>query len=661
MAKSNEETLVLLKQWRGEVRKLNRDLMSRVAENYRFAVGLQWDSEDVSALNDAGKPHLTYNEILPKLNTLFGEYLSNTFEPSVQPKRRGTATAGMVLAKMLKHIMDLCDGNFEEAAMMLDGITTGIGNVAIDIDDTKDLFNGDIVLRRISPFDVEWDWTSSDYNPDVSCRFVTERWEWTREQLKLQYPNMAAEIDSGQLGGKEDDIADMNEDSSIEHDEQISGLGIDKGAIQASQQLYTVRQTWWKEHERKTVLLDNEQQKVVTVNPAKMGIAQELLAVNPGRFSTKELVLPTLVKTVYCGDLVLENIRNPFGPNINRFPIRRFFPYYFDGYWLSPVDSMKDPQRETNKRISQTLHAINSIVRFFFLNKEQGGAKRKDIDAFLRQETQVVPYGTQPPELVVPNLMGVVASLTELGKVNIDQIGRVSGVTDPSQGRSEYSGQSGTAVNALITEFKQGSRHVFLNMARTRQQVYELMVEMVCNTEVFSIAEMRELVEGDELITRQVLKEIGKQLPPKPQVPPQPNPQALAFVDQVKPGSGAMVQMAFERAVEKFQQDSEQYEMQSQSMAGKYVFDQIRSLSFGRYGVKVSSRAASQTINLLSFYLMVEMRKMGMMVPDDILYKMADLPENIKDELIERSKQMQGAALAMQSQPQQPPQKQGAA
>lgn len=637
------DNLAKLKEWTSAVRNLNRDFMDRVAENYRFTVGLQWNPDDVEALDEAGKPHLTYNEILPKLNVLVGEYFENVFEPSILPRRKGTATAGYILQKLLKHCMDLCNGNFEEAAMFLDGISTGIGNIAIDIDDTNDPFNGDAIIRRVSPFNVEWDWSSSDYNPDVSCRFVTEKWWWDINQMVLQYPKKERDLKDAALDRNDDfdHISDLMADRNTGGDyEDVTGAATDLDGVRRQRKEYLVRQTWWKEQERRPHLLDKDEQKRVVVAANKLAMAKQMVAMNPQRYAIKDLVTTTLIKTVYCGDLVLEEVRDPFGANCTRFPIRRFFPYYFDGYWLSPVDSMKDPQREMNKRISQTLHVINSIVRFFFLNKQTGGAKRGEIESFLRQETQVVNYDTEKPELVVPNLFSAITSLSNLSSSNMDIMSRVSSINDIAQGRSEYAGQSGKAIDSLASQFKTSSRHVFSNMSRTRQAVYECLVDLICNTEIYSEWEIKQLVDRDDVVTRQVMNEIQGKLPKPPQPPKQPNPQAIQLVDAMKPGSGALVTMTFEKALAAYQEQKSNYDNAVEVVANKYVYEQIRSLSLGRYGVRISQKPMSQSISLAIFGMMLEMRKMGMVIPDDIMFKASELPEGIKDELIERYQQM---------------------
>jgi hypothetical protein len=57
-------------------------------------------------------------------------------------------------------------------------------------------------------------------------------------------------------------------------------------------------------------------------------------------------------------------------------------------------------------------------------------------------------------------------------------------------------------------------------------------------------------------------------------------------------------------------------------------------------------------MRLALFQTMLEARKMGLTVPDDIIFEASDWPEKIKAKLAERIKQMQMQASAQPQQPQ---------
>lgn len=663
---SDQDTIAQLKEWHSSVRTENRDFMARVAENFRFATLWQWgdissavtDEQVKEELQRSKKPALTYNEILPKLNILYSQFLENLFEPSVSPRRSGTATAAYVLKALLKHIMDLCDGNYEDAQTFLDGITGGIGNIAVERDYKNNPLSGDIILRRISPFDVLWDWGSSDYNPDKSCRFVTEKWYWTKEQMLLEYPKKPEEINTGGLTEPDnydtDDITGKQAGTGGDYEDAVlrSDSATDRSEIRRSSKQYEVKQTWWKKHERGPVFIDRVTEKKIVISSAKgaMEQAKARVALEKERYLIRDEINESLVSTTYSGAVMLEEKVNPNGPNCTKYPIRRYFPYYFDGVWFGPVDNLKDPQREVNKRMSQTLHAINSIVRFFFLDKEKGGAVEKTLEALLRQETRVVKYKETPPDLVVANLTAVVAELSKLTGSNTAAMDRISSVSAPSQGRAEYSGQAGYAINQLIQQTNKSAHHCLVNMSRTRQECYEVMVELITNTGTYTEWEMMQIVEEDELITRQVLKEIADRLPPAPQEPQPPNPQVMGYIQQNPDPKYKQLAMAvaveYESSLARYQEQVKEYERQRSIAAQEYIYEQIQSLSFGRYGTKISQKPMNDTLALGNLMLVLEMRKSGIMVPDDIILKLSNLPEHIKDELIERFKQMQSVQSA---------------
>jgi len=185
--------------WESSERE-HSNFLERFRENFRFAVGgdQQWLPEDIARLNNEELPHITYNEILPKLNALIGENLENLFDIKVFARRGGTVTASNVLTALGKHAIELCKGDYEESDAFLNGLIGGIGVLHWLVNFEDDPFNGDVKVVSRWPANVMFDESNRHYDANKG-KFVFDLWWWDIEQLKLAYPDKAKDIVGGGL------------------------------------------------------------------------------------------------------------------------------------------------------------------------------------------------------------------------------------------------------------------------------------------------------------------------------------------------------------------------------------------------------------------------------------------------------------------------------
>jgi hypothetical protein len=175
---------------------------------------------------------------------------------------------------------------------------------------------------------------------------------------------------------------------------------------------------------------------------------------------------------------------------------------------------------------------------------------------------------------------------------------------------------------------------------------------MIQKQDIYSIEEIKAIVDKDDFISPEIEKRVVQEIGPAPQPPQQPSPEALQFVDQYRPGSSAMVMQKFRQSAQRFEMESQAYQKMAQTRQERYVYEQLMSIETGRYGIKIGLSASNATMRLALFQTMLEARKIGLMVPDDIIFETSDWPEKIKAKLAERMKQMQMQASAQPQKPQ---------
>lgn len=648
----NKRIVQLKDYWKGSEQEHNT-FIERFWENFRFTVGgdQQWDPKDIDAIDEDGMPHVTYNEILPKINAIVGEYLDNQMEVKVHPRKGGTVTGSNILTALGKHTADMCNGDYEEATCFSNGIIGGEGILHWYISYENDPFNGEVIIESKWPADVMFDESNTKYDCNKG-KFVFDAWWWDIEELKLAYPKHKDDIEGGGLDTPQDDkffgrkafytdrlsddYGDLSQTDVYSPDESIE-----------KKWRYRTRTCWWKSWSKMNYLWDATQSvELLKLKDEALKKARIIQLRDPQRFRIIERTGVTLHKTVQAGYIILEDVEDPMGARITRLPYSRFCPYWLGGYKMGAVDNAKDPQREINKRASQTLLIMNLTAKAIWLNKESEGADPDELAEQGSKPGGVVEYKNVKPEQTKPGEFP--SGFFALWKANSEALGRIMGVRETMEGGIEDKNQSGIAIYRRLLQGSKMVRPVLNNFGMTRQLTYEGFIELIRNSDVYSEDEIRLIVDDEDLLDKKMLAEVAGRLGPPPRAPSEPNPQAMAALQAMDARRGTQgavaVAIEFEKALQKYQAEAQQYDRKLKEGAMAMLFAQIKSIGFGRYGTKVSQSLNTPTMRLAFFQLMLDARKAGIMIPDDFIVEKSDWPG--KDKLVERMRQQPVGAPA---------------
>jgi len=322
---------------------------ARMHEGFRFYTGDQWDAVDMKKLQDEKRPALTINLVLPIINLLSGIQRQGRQDVTVVARKGGYKQLASVYTQVLRHCLDMTDADYEIADCFLDGVIGGKGWLVTEIDTTDDPISGDLTVRKVSPFSVREDPDAKEYDLNKSGKFVI-RDEWLdKEALLLNFPAKQSDIKAG-------------------------GLAIDPasgdvaGDTEKGQLRWRVRQCWWKSFEKRTVLINAASGVMKTISSDQRQTAVAIAA-QSGRWVVKEWVVGVLNKTVTAGNLVLEDVQDPYN-GVVQFPLTRFCPFWADGFGMGVVENLTGPQQEVNKRRSQFLHNLNQTANSGFKAKK---------------------------------------------------------------------------------------------------------------------------------------------------------------------------------------------------------------------------------------------------------------------------------------------------
>lgn len=481
--------LTKMKDFWDEGYKGQFDYVQAATRNYGFYMGgdRQWDPRDIAVLDEMKRMHLSLNIVFPIINLLTGYERQNGMDIRVFPKKGGLQPVAELLTELCKHVEDQSNAQYLRSAMFFDGIISTKGFVSLDIKYDEDPFNGEIIVDVEDPFDIVEDPQNKKYDMNYG-KYVIKSYWGDKEMIKLIYPKSKQDIDNL----KYDDLD--NRDKT-----RIPGSDVSPDQFKCR-----VRETWWKHYEKATFLIDTMNMSHTRVHKSKLDLLKVVLekdrrrAEEEGRqpiFAVRENIIPVMNCTTTLGDIELEHIERPFG-EMTKFPIIRFVPYYVNGNCLGVVDNLIDPQKEKNKRRSQSLNLLNSDVNSGFFNHETQGADRDELEAQATEPAPVINYKSVPPIKIQPTQLST-------GHVQLEQMAemdatKISSVNSNMLAQGPAS-ESGVKDRQRINQGLIGNEIIFDNAGYSHKIYSETIVDLIRYNNTFSTAEMMAIASEAKL------------------------------------------------------------------------------------------------------------------------------------------------------------------
>ena len=346
----------LLEYWQ-DTKKGNRLWRRDAIENYDFVCNNQWTPSDRALLEKEEKPCLTINHVLPIVNLLSGMESQNRAAIKAYPRKGGTRIIADAFTSLVKHSVDMCHGDIEQSMQFVDGIVAGKGWTSTDISFKKDKINGDFVTIRRSPFDVYEDPNANRYDLNECAKYIFECFWGDKENIILRFSEHEKEI-RAYMG-----------DSQDEDNTDLTGKLIkksDKEDRDPSKESYRLKRIWWKTSKKQLYFIDGATMLFSPVDDSQEEVAKVVLEKERRlaeserrrpRFRLKEHVIEVLHMTTMLGNMILEDIEDPYN-GMTMYPLQRFSPYWFDGVVFGVVEGLK-----THKEKS-----TSGLVRCFILS-----------------------------------------------------------------------------------------------------------------------------------------------------------------------------------------------------------------------------------------------------------------------------------------------------
>ncbi len=632
-----EKMLIQLSDFHTSGEDGNDTTFSRMSKCERYAVGQQWDRKVLDANKARRKFSLTINRIFPIINQLSGHDAKNPKDITIKNLRGGTQKGAELLSALAKHTVDMSHAIRQQNQCFEDGIRCARGYLEADVSFDDDPVNGDILIRKLDPFMVIPDPACKSYNyndlKNGAKYIIIEEWV-DKGYISKKYPKSKNElgnddITSRRYGGPFSGLVNWmfggksNTQTTTYRDDEID---VSKTEVEHERHNFRVSKYYWKTFEKGAYLIRNGDllnAKTLTkssdIKYAKRIIKQqeeakvllqaaEQYAASIGEELPEQpkqpqielveedkhgnpIVVTVLHKALMVGSVLLEYKRDPFN-GMSQFPVVRFSPYFVSGYEFSVVENLIGPQDQVNWAWSMELNLIRKLAntgwkiardvtsKYATWLKDHGSE-----DGIVIDESEGGGKVTKLEQNAFPASFDLV---TEKGSRFIGDISQVQLKTPEDQSQNE----SGRSVIAKQNWSLQNTSNLGSNWDYTQELLGDIVLGLVRFTEVYGEAEIMALVDEKDLIDpelldkarQQVIETLAAKGIPAVTMPEKPD---LMVLEGEPPAYQKAVLFNYKQQVATFNQYMEEITKRAIPVAKAMIIDEISSMKYGKYGVKV--------------------------------------------------------------------------
>lgn len=560
-----EDARVAEDQWARYTRARDNghtDFLSIARRCNDFYVGAQWAKEDERKLDQEGRPHLTINLVLSSVNAVLGEQQAKRVEFKYKPAQGGTEETANVLSKITQAIKDSNRYDYVESQVFQDGIIQhgrGFFDIRMSF---KDNMQGNIVIKSDDSLNILIDPDAKEYDPNTWSEVYETRW-MSPDEIRASYGQAKADevIQLGINGTRYDsDSIVFYEDPSFGDAREHERATVENRSDEEEKTIRSIRVI-----ERQHVKYEPQQQYVdpvsgdLSIVPNTWGEKRVRdFAAQYGLYITKS-VAKRIRWTVTADKIVLHDDWSPY-KTFTKIP---YFAYFRRGKPFGLVTNLLSPQEQLNKLSSQELHIVNTTANSGWI-VEQGALAGMTTDDLRNQGSETglvieVARGRKDGvEKIKPN--SVPTGVDRISAKAAAYMKEISGVNDALLGfaSNELSGV------ALENKERRGTVQMqvpFDNLDLTRRLVSEKMIELI--QQFYTEQRVFRLVSSD--------------------------------LDRVKPD------------------EMEEIVINRRDAVGRVVND----VTVGKYETQLAFAPARDSQDDMAFAELVNLRSIGIQVPDD--------------------------------------------
>lgn len=556
-------------------------------ESCQFFKGEQWSKSEKSALNAKARATQVYNYTQSFVDSLSGLARQNRLDPRAFPIEGSDDGVADIITAVLVWIAKRSNLAQQEIRVFEDEVVPGRGLFHIDVTQKYNPL-GDVVLERFpwadGYFGVHHELDASDATHCHKAKWMAfqeaiERWPHVKDELETQlqfssdYPE---EMDETQ---RRHAILATNEELI---DKAHRRIRVIEHEIKETRQAYFIG--------------DQSNDPPIEVDHASFQKADTIPGLNLMEFPKERI---RIVVTV--GNLLVKNYY-PDRP-YEGFSLVPVYAYKFDDNdWCGKVESMKDAQREINKRGSQAIDIVNRMLGQGYFYDDETFNDDRDKDTFKRDvgkpgfNLKIANVDRPPVPAVHPPFP---TELLNLHKQNVDIMQTVSNIPPAMVGQGTGY-ESGSALQSQKQGALVGNERIFDNFVLSKQTVFKKVFKLV------------QKLYSKERIARLVLSSVSD-----------PTRMENARIG----GQEIPQQRTPEEDVELMQ----------------YIIKMLETANLDEYDIAIGEQPMSPTARESQFRLWLEAQNHGLPVPPGMLVELSALPN--KGKWARQMQQMQEQAM----------------
>lgn len=459
--------------------ELISDSKKKGYESERFYKGEQWDDKDKRHLESLSRACLTINEVGKNIDELCGYQMEERTDLRYLPQEGGDQVVADLLNILSKRLLDSCYYGREESKWFKDQAVVGFGSLLVYMDFKEDI-RGEIKVERFP-------WDCVVYGPhekeDLSdCEYEIRSKMHSKATLKMLYPKKAAKIEKSfdgffekEIGGK-GKIAGENTDYhfAVKIEDYPQTLDGNTQLVDIAKKEFRLVQCTRKIYEPVSVVVSEDENFFFTAFGWEDKDIEAIQTIPS--FSVITQTKTRFRVTKFCGNVVLSD-ENPADLPVQDFFTVPVYAYRQRQEFWGKVEVAKDPQREINKRRSQTIDMMNRMSASFWFYDEDtfpdGEAERFRKNSSKPGAMFKVNSLTNKP--VKEDGAAYPTALVEIMKMDQDNLQRLMNIMVLQGGANE----SGTMFLEKKKQRLTGNEFLFDNMAFAKQRLGKLLISLI--------------------------------------------------------------------------------------------------------------------------------------------------------------------------------------
>ena len=606
-------------------KSVKRDWLDEAEEDFAFAVGKQWRDEDKLKLERAGVPALTINKIQPNIFMISGYQRQNRPDIVAYPEGDEDSLSAEVVTRLIHNAVKVSDANHKSSEQFEDGVICGEGWIEPYIDYSSDLVNGELRVKKCNPLNIFVDPASTEYDLSDAEYIIKVSPGLTKNQVLKLFPDKKKLIEK--IGNRTLSInsGDNTKIQALDYPHVNDPGGTGTGEDYNKEDCYDLVEYQYKKYVSKYIVADKQ---IGDMKEAK-DLDEAQLYVDQKNTISGEVVAKVIHRIVpeiwYCslvGDTVVDEFISPFYPKWKGYSLIPFYAHRItvpikDGNEFRVqgiVRSLKDPQRELNKRRSQELRILNSTANSGWLAEQDTWVKKSDVEKYGSTPGVTLEYksGKMKPERITPAPLS--QGHAQLAQENTQDMKEISGINSDllAMNKTDASGR------AIYLRQQQG-----IVMLQRILDNFSLTTKLLGRFILSQLGEIYTVERAVKVCGTAFIKDNFS----KPVMQPSPVDGQLA---PVLDATGQMQMEVDEEGV----------------MA---LFNTVlNDIEIAKYDVTVDETNASPTVKYGNYLMLAEMAGKGMPIPPDVLVDESMIGESSKQKI---KKAIAAAQMAQNAMP----------